>query len=69
MAAGSKLPLSSSCASPSPVALGGVCACRLADEQKGKNTIAEKKGLGKMCQVMKCMDKKRNPNPWHYTNS
>ena len=51
------------------MALSGVCACRLADEQKGKSATAEKKGLGKMYQVMKCMQKKGKPNPWHYTNS
>ena len=51
------------------MALSGVCACRLADEQTGKSAIAEKKGLGKMYQVMKCMHKKGKPNPWHYTNS
>ena len=45
--------------------LGGVCACRLADEQKGKNAIAEKKGLGKMYQVMKRMGKKAPPPPLH----
>ena len=43
------------------MALGGVCACRLADEQKGKSAIAEKKGPGKMYQATKCMGKKGPP--------
>ena len=61
MSCGSKVHLSSSCASPSSVVLGGVCVCRLADDQKGKCATAEKEGLGKMYQVMSCMGKKGAP--------
>ena len=61
MSCGSKVHMSSSCVSPSSVVLGGVCVCRLADDQKGKSALAEKQGLGKMYQVMSCMGKKGAP--------